>query len=96
MKEAFEKIAELIYITKTLNRPLRINKLIVKAYQGETVETPKTEYIKSPYKIDDPFWLDELDRSPNFPRFPSFPRSIRIRKRKKKFNKGEETRKTNL
>lgn len=83
VKAAFEKIAELIYITKKLNKPVKNQKLIVKTYQGETVETPKTEHIETPYKIDDPYWLDALDHSPNFPRYPSFPRSIRIRKVKK-------------
>ncbi|NVM43418.1 MAG: GTP-binding protein [Candidatus Lokiarchaeota archaeon] len=53
VKEAFEKIAELIYRTKNLGESEKNEKLIIKPYQGELIETsdiiPSHEETKIPY-----------------------------------------------
>jgi hypothetical protein len=94
VKEAFEKIAELVHLSKTMNNPLRIQNLIVKSYQGKTIKTlkpieKKLVSDKPCYKIIDPYWLDSLDRSSRFPfnPFRSYPRTIKIKKIKKESTK---------
>jgi len=77
VKEVFEKIAELIYRSKGLGGPGGGGKLIIKPYQGKTIEVP--EKIQPPKKkkknIDslvDPMWLWELDHFKKFPRPSSY------------------------
>ena len=89
VKEAFEKIAELIYRVKNLDGHEKKEKLIIKPYQGEFHEIPKA----SPYKVIDHYWLDALDHRSEFgiPRI-IHPKFIEIKRVKKKILTEEEKR----
>ena len=84
VKDVFKKIAELIFRIKVLNTTVKNQKIIVKTYQGETIETPKTPN----YKILNPYWLDALDDSGSITSpFRSYPPYIEIKRVKKKEQK---------
>jgi small GTP-binding protein len=83
--EIFEKIAELIYRTKVLNQPVRNQKVIVKEYRGEIINTPL-------YEVIDAHWLDALDNRKFSIPFPAYPRYLEIKRLKAKRLTEEEKR----
>jgi len=79
VKELIEKIAELVYRSKRLGGSVVGGKLIIKPYQGKTIEipekiqsVPKSVPKKNIDSLVDPMWLWKLDHFKKFPRPSSY------------------------
>ncbi|MHA1235113.1 MAG: hypothetical protein ACTSQL_08520, partial [Promethearchaeota archaeon] len=90
IKEAFEKIAEEMYRAQDPNKPKKNRKLIIKPYQGETIEVPDKNMSKPAFSTIKSYGIPEPHPSsfprPSFPR-PYKPRTIISKKEKKKKDK---------
>jgi len=90
LKEAFEKIAEVIYRTKELGEPWKNKNMIIKPYQGELIEIP--EEIPSQEGV----WQYSInEKEDSFLKYISekfgyIPRSIFEKEKKKKDKKKRE------
>ena len=90
VKEAFEKIAELIYTTKILNQPIKYKKITTKPYQGEIIEIPEKIQHRKKKKIDslvDPDLLWYLDQFGKLPPESYIPQTFANRASEKKRRK---------
>jgi len=84
IKEAFEKIAELIYRAKDPIKPIKNRKLIIKPYQGESIEVPDKNLSKPAFST---FGKSKYEPPSSILPRPYKPQTIISKKEKKKLAK---------
>ena len=90
VKDVFEKISELIYQSKTLNKPIKVGKVSINPYQGEYIDIPEKIPSHEGIKFKRPEYTIPESNWPSPSNWPPPTRHKGVMSKKEKMNKNKK------